>query len=161
MISLNTKEKARIFSKISITSNGCWEYRNAIRDGYGRIYFKGRRYQAHRFFYELQHGEIPKFNNQGKEIDHLCRNRLCVNTSHLELVDKRTNTIRGRSPSSLNREKKVCPKGHSYIQRFVKGRPVRVCKICLGNFEKDKHRIEYKKKYNKNYHAKRKESLGL
>lgn len=40
----------------------------------------GRAYRAHQVAYVLTHGSVPK----NKELDHLCRNKLCVNPKHLE-----------------------------------------------------------------------------
>ena len=48
------------------------------------------RYFAHRVAYELTYGRIP----EGKEVDHLCRNKACVNPSHLEAVSHRENMLR-------------------------------------------------------------------
>lgn len=48
---------------------------------------------AHRRSYEQSIGEIPP----GLEIDHLCRNRKCVNPQHMEPVTRATNTRRGNS----------------------------------------------------------------
>jgi hypothetical protein len=47
---------------------------------------------AHRAFYEDYRGPIPP----GLVIDHLCRVRLCVNPSHMEIVTRGENTRRGR-----------------------------------------------------------------
>jgi hypothetical protein len=46
----------------------------------------------HRFAYELLVGPIPA----GLVLDHLCRNRLCVNPNHLEPVTNSENPRRGR-----------------------------------------------------------------
>lgn len=46
---------------------------------------------AHRLSYELFVGPIP----DGYELDHLCRNRGCVNPAHLEAVTHRVNVLRG------------------------------------------------------------------
>lgn len=46
---------------------------------------------AHRVVFERARGPVP----QGKELDHLCRNRKCVNPSHLEVVTRLINVVRG------------------------------------------------------------------
>src|SRR5690349_15838312 len=65
----------------------CWEWQLAIGiGGYGvmRITVNGtsKSVFAHRHFYEKYKGKIPS----GLELDHLCRNRRCVNPDHLEPV---------------------------------------------------------------------------
>jgi hypothetical protein len=79
-------------------STGCWIWlgtRNS--EGYGQIRERldggrGRTVKAHRFMYERLVGPIPV----GRQLDHLCRNRACVNPVHLEPVDNATNTQRGQ-----------------------------------------------------------------
>jgi hypothetical protein len=50
-------------------------------------------YLAHRYFYETHRGPIPN----GAVLDHTCRNTICVNPDHLEVVTTAINTQRGRS----------------------------------------------------------------
>lgn len=82
-----------------------WGKRTA--DGYG-IHRRGRfglptwvHKQAHRMIYEEAFGLIP----EGMTIDHVCRNRGCVNPNHLEVVSQSVNTIRGHM-------KTHCKRGH-------------------------------------------------
>lgn len=73
-------------------STGCWNWSKARNaNGYGIIGSGGSCYLAHRMYYELAKGPIP----DNKPLDHLCRNRVCVNPDHLEPVTNSTNSRRG------------------------------------------------------------------
>lgn len=77
------------------TVTGCWLWVGAkSRGGYGRVGVPGQRRtaQAHRMYFEREHGPVAA----GLDLDHLCRNRGCVNPSHLEPVPRRVNARRGR-----------------------------------------------------------------
>jgi hypothetical protein len=84
-------------NKVIYPENGCWSWRG-YRDqkGYGRFYCRGLNEYAHRWSYEYFVGAVPV----GLELDHLCRNRDCVNPAHLEAVTHRVNVARGISPSA-------------------------------------------------------------
>ncbi len=70
----------RIQEKSKIAMNGCWEM-SAGANSYPRFMFNGDAYQAHRFVWEICHGEIP----EGLNVLHKCHNKLCVNPFHLNL----------------------------------------------------------------------------
>jgi len=75
-----------------IDANGCWIWQwDKAKHGYGRITIKGKRMYAHRFMYELHNGPL----DPDVELDHLCRNTLCVNPEHLEPVEHSENLRRG------------------------------------------------------------------
>lgn len=99
----------RFWEKVQITE-GCWLWlAGTSTDNYG--VFTLRRHvqvRAHRFSYEQLVGEIP----EGLHLDHLCRNRACVNPAHLEPVTSRVNTLRGVGPSARNAAKTHCDSGH-------------------------------------------------
>jgi hypothetical protein len=70
----------------------CEEWAGAITSqGYGSIGGGTSKRYAHRVAYETAVGPIPA----GTEIDHLCRNRRCVNPDHLEAVSHTENVRRG------------------------------------------------------------------
>jgi hypothetical protein len=76
---LTGQDEARFWNRVERTE-GCWLWRGTVmKIGYGAIRFGGRNRTAHRVSYELNVGPIP----EGKQIDHACRNRLCVNPDHL------------------------------------------------------------------------------
>lgn len=80
-------------------------------DGYGRIQIGKKSRLAHRVAWEKENGLIPK----PLVIDHVCRNRACVNVLHMEVVTIKENTLRGTNPPAQNARKKKCVKGHELI----------------------------------------------
>mgnify|MGYP001606994356 CR=1 FL=1 len=59
----------------------CWNWKHALgHNGYGLFWYKGSTKRAHRVFYEIFKGEVSK----NMVVDHICRNRKCVNPDHLE-----------------------------------------------------------------------------
>ena len=107
-------------------SSGCWEWTRARNaDGYGVFWSGDRVVVAHRFAYEAFVGEIP----DGLELDHLCRNRGCVNPAHLEPVSHRLNVMRGHTIPARNAAKTRCPKcDGAYTVSATRGRYCKACK---------------------------------
>lgn len=112
----------RFFQKILVSEvlfhegTACWEWQPKLDGGgYGRFNTPFEHY-AHRAAYKLFVGEIE----EGKEIDHRCRRRHCVNPLHLEAVPHKVNQQR------MAEAKEGCVNGHPFSE--VNGK--RVCKIC-------------------------------
>lgn len=112
---------------------GCWEWtRSCYANGYGKFYVNGRDIKAHRFAYQTLRGAIPV----NLEIDHLCRNRKCVNPDHMELVTRGENIRRGLLPEigrHYQESKTHCPQGHPFdkVNTYLRlDRPGRECKLC-------------------------------
>jgi hypothetical protein len=100
----------RVFAHVD-ASGDCWEWRGAKTHGYGVINRGGKgtgNEQAHRAVWLLLVGEIP----DGFQLDHLCRNRACVNVDHLEPVTAAENKRRGFSSAVLYAKRETCEFGH-------------------------------------------------
>ncbi len=118
----------RLNERIKRCENSCWEWQGSLTLGYGLMMIKGKRYVVHRLAYELWKGPIP----EGLTLDHLCRNRACVNPDHLEPVSLKENILRGVSPSADNARKTHCPKGHEFTpdNLVADNANRRRCKTC-------------------------------
>lgn len=123
----------RFHAKYSVdpTSN-CWIWFAAKGRGYGVISYHGKDRCAHKIAYELTYGKVRR----GLELDHLCKQSLCVNPEHLEPVTHSENCKRGRHAEVCRARGALithCPKGHSYSGEnlYVKPNGRRECRQCV------------------------------
>jgi hypothetical protein len=100
----------------------------SIRNGYGVICIGGQML-AHRYMYLRLVGEIT-----APTLDHLCRNRGCVNPAHMEQVSQRENVLRGVGLTAINAKKTICKRGHPLTGKNVMWRSkpsvMRQCRAC-------------------------------
>lgn len=118
----------------------CWPWKGGSKgQGYGR--FKG--IGAHRWAVIFSGREIPK----GLLVDHVCRNRICVNPAHLRIVTIAVNnTENSKSVGAINKHKTHCKRGHELaghnLLKIPRGRSCRTCQRSLES--------EYKKSVSRN-----------
>jgi hypothetical protein len=137
---LSDAEIARFHTKIRSEAQ-CLIWTDSLdRDGYGAFWLQGRNRRAHRVAWFMHYGAIPA----GAVINHVCRNRACVNPQHLEALQPGDHALRDSvSAPALNARKTHCPEGHEYDQTVVwGGKRQRVCSIC----QRAKQRRQYAKR---------------
>lgn len=86
----------KVTERIIIDENtGCWVWQGPCSGsgrggGYPRMCLNGQTVAVHRVMFTHAYGYIPG----KKQVDHGCRNRMCVNPDHLELVTHKQNQKR-------------------------------------------------------------------
>ena len=121
--------------RIFVMPTPCWEWTGhklidygACNGGYGMCRFNGRNRLVHKVMYERFIGQVP----EGKELDHICRNRACCNPYHLDAVPHRINVLRGISPFAEKALQTHCINGHAFTTEntFLHPNGGRQCRQC-------------------------------
>lgn len=132
----------------------CVEWTGGRRaDGYG---FVGGEL-AHRVAWREAGRPLPVV---GYTIDHLCRNRGCVNVDHMEVVTRGENVLRGESPPAQNARKTHCVQGHPYEgdNLYINPRTGwRQCRECNRRHQSEK---KYYRIYRERAALQRREGVG-
>jgi hypothetical protein len=121
----------RLAEKAVMDTGGCWTFVGALtQGGYGQIWWKGANRLAHRVSYELHFGPAAA----GLQLDHLCRNRACINPVHLEPVTSHENARRAGMPIAARQLAKThCAHGHPFDEINTYVHPAtghRHCREC-------------------------------
>lgn len=108
-------------------NSGCHLWVGAViqRAGYGQFSIEGRPVLVHRLAYEMEVGPI----DDGLVIDHLCRNKLCVNPRHLEPVRYAQNLARGHNRSNDLVIAEFCRRGHPRSENRRSWASCRTCNL--------------------------------
>jgi hypothetical protein len=133
---LNDTPEERIARKVikGEDEDGCWRWDGRATNGRGYVLmsYAGQQWLAHRFVYTVLVGD------PGPTLDHLCRNRACVNPAHLEPVTNKVNILRGNGSPAHNARKTHCPRGHpfseenTYLFTRKDGSRYRQCRTCVN-----------------------------
>lgn len=124
----------KFWKKTISGEGGCILWSGCMGDkGYGRVKRNKKWVGAHRVAYLFRNKEIPS----GFEIDHLCRNKRCVNPEHLEAVSHRDNILRGAAGilrKNTTTSKYIGVHWNSKKQRWITQLTVSGKLVFLGRF---------------------------
>jgi hypothetical protein len=132
----------RFWRKVVVNDGTCWGWKGGLTAaGYGQIsdfHNSPAKVYAHRLSYEIHVGPIP----EGLVIDHLCRNRSCVNPEHLEVVTRHENNLRGEHPRYVAHRNGTCLHGHPQTYENTRRRSDGSRHSCLVCYRERKRSIK-------------------
>lgn len=127
-LSCQQKLTRYLVDRVSIV-NDCWEWQGKTYKGYAyaRNPFDMSNKRMHILAYEVFKNPVP----DGLVLDHLCRNRKCLNPDHLEEVTLVENVMRGESEHAKNARKTHCKHGHAFSKENIyRYDNKRICREC-------------------------------
>jgi hypothetical protein len=137
---MNGTDIARFNERVQpIPEVGCWIWVGACSDGYGVFKVDGRQHRAHRLAWAMAGNELPEY--PAMVLDHICRERSCVNPDHLRAVTNKQNILENSAGlAAANAKKTHCKNGHPYT---VVRRGARFCTECprFPYHEKPEYRL--------------------
>lgn len=162
-----TESEAIVAFWARVKKNSHWTWTGTTNKGYGinvpqALYRKYKTSRAHRISFLLSGKKIP----DGFVLDHMCRERSCVNPDHLRAISlKQNSTENSFSPPAMNKLKSHCSNGHSFDEKNTlpgtrNGNPTRVCRPCARDRERENRKRDPQKNRDaalKSYYKKKKE----
>lgn len=140
----------RFWESVDITET-CWQWnKSLVCFGYGQFSVNGKNYRAHRYSLLIHGVEIP----QDMVVDHICKNRGCVNPEHLRVVTNRINVLENSNSTPAQLIKRThCKNGHplsgSNLRMYKQ--TIRRCRECNKAYwpkrdYKSEHYREYRRR---------------
>ena len=131
-----TSDQERFDSKTEVLPSGCHRWCGSLTaGGYGNFSANAQPIHAHRFAWWVKHGALPE---PPFVLDHICRNRWCVNPEHLEAVTMSVNYFRGDGPTAHRQDLTLCRKGlHPWTEEnTVMTNSGLTCRLCKNEAQR-------------------------
>jgi hypothetical protein len=151
----------RFESKLLPGPGDCWAWSGGHFKQTGYAMFsvrcadgKWRPTVAHRIAWRLYRGEF----DLALDLDHLCRNRACVNPWHTEPVTRRVNTLRGDGPAAVAARMTECAQGHAFTEENTIVRPngKRECRTCARARDRERNKTDARREHYRAAYRRRK-----
>lgn len=142
---LTLEAEHRFWEKADLLGD-CWNWvAGKGGTGYGAFYHAGRMLRAHRVAWALMHGQPA---DPTLVLDHLCRNRACVNPAHMRLTTNIENILAGEAGQYMKERsarQTHCKRNHEFTPENTRiYRGARTCVEC----RRLRDRVEYKEARN-------------